>query len=404
MNIKSLLLGSAAALIAVSGARAADAVVVAEPEPAEYVKICDVYGSGYFYIPGTETCLRIGGYIRYDIGAGDVGSFDGATSADVEDGGSNDTWFKHARFSLKTWTGQETELGTLKTYTETRFNFQNNNRDSGFDPDGAGPLFGSPNAAGNGDTVSLNFAWIQLGGLRVGKDESAFNTFIGYAGNVIQDTLVPYGDFDTNVIQYYFDAGNGFSAVISLEEGAGGGTPGSYGVGTIDSYVPHVVGGLKYTQGWGAITGVVAYDSNYEEVSGKVRLDITPMQNLSLFIMGGYGTDDNLTDTGYAFPAGGRGFYKPWDGNWAVWGGGTYTINEKTSFNAQVSYDEGENLGIAANIAYDVVPGFTITAEVDYVNAGKIDEVDTLGTNHNWTGITDGDDAIGGMLRFQRSF
>lgn len=77
MNIKSLLLGSAAALIAVSGARAADAVVVAEPEPAEYVKICDVYGAGYFYIPGTETCLRIGGYVRYDIGVGDAGSFDG---------------------------------------------------------------------------------------------------------------------------------------------------------------------------------------------------------------------------------------------------------------------------------------------------------------------------------------
>ena len=44
MNIKSLLLGSAAALIAVSGARAADAVVVAEPEPAEYVKICERCG------------------------------------------------------------------------------------------------------------------------------------------------------------------------------------------------------------------------------------------------------------------------------------------------------------------------------------------------------------------------
>ncbi|TKB42747.1 MAG: hypothetical protein E5W81_26155, partial [Mesorhizobium sp.] len=35
MNIKSLLLGSAAAFVAVSGARAADAVVVAEQEPAE---------------------------------------------------------------------------------------------------------------------------------------------------------------------------------------------------------------------------------------------------------------------------------------------------------------------------------------------------------------------------------
>ncbi|MEI8699995.1 porin [Mesorhizobium sp. ISC15] len=394
MNIKSLLLGSAAALVAVSGARAADAVVVAEPEPAEYVRICDVYGAGYFYIPGTETCLRIGGYVRYDIGVGDVGSFDGATSADVEDGGSNDTYYKKARFALKTWTGQETELGTLKTYTETRFNFQNNNRDAG--------AVGALNPAGN-TGASLNFAWIQLGGLRVGKDESAFDTFIGYAGNVIQDTLVPYGGFDTNVVQYYFDAGNGFSAVISLEEGSGGGVDGFYGVGTIDSYVPHVVGGVKWTQGWGAITGVIAYDSNYEEVSGKVRLDITPMENLSLFIIGGYGTDDNLTDPTYAFAAGGRGFYKPWDGNWAVWGGGTYTFNEKTSFNLQVSYDEGENLGIAANVAYDVVPGLTITAEVDYVNAGSIDDAD--GLNHNWTGISDGDDdAIGGMLRFQRSF
>jgi hypothetical protein len=380
MNIKSLLLGSAAALIAVSGARAADAVVVAEPEPAEYVKICDVYGSGYFYIPGTETCLRIGGYIRYDIGLGDVGSFDGAESRDHQDGDAQDTWFKHARFSLKTWTGQETELGTLKTYTETRFNFQNNNRDAG--------ATGDLNPADGG--ASVNFAWIQLGGLRVGKDESAYNTFIGYAGNVIQDTLVPYGGFDTNVVQYYFDAGNGFSAVLSLEEGSG--------FDTIDSYVPHVVGGVKYTQGWGAITGVIAYDSNYEEVAGKVRLDITPMQNLSLFIMGGYGTDDNLSDPTWVFPANGRGFYKQWSGNWAVWGGGTYTINEKTSFNVQASYDDGKNIGLAANIAYDIVPGLTITAEVDYSHLGD-DSVS------NWTGITDGDDdAIGGMLRFQRSF
>ena len=67
MNIKSLLLGSAAALVAVSGARAADAVVIAEPEPMEYVRVCDTYGVGFYYIPGTETCLRIGGYIRYDI-------------------------------------------------------------------------------------------------------------------------------------------------------------------------------------------------------------------------------------------------------------------------------------------------------------------------------------------------
>ncbi|RWE53827.1 porin, partial [Mesorhizobium sp.] len=98
-----------------------------------------------------------------------------------------------------------------KTYTETRFNFGNRNGygATATTTGGGTALLGNP--AGN-KSVSLNFAWIQLGGLRVGKDESAFNTFIGYAGNVIQDTIVPYGDFDTNVVQYYFDAGNGFSA------------------------------------------------------------------------------------------------------------------------------------------------------------------------------------------------
>ncbi|WP_095091052.1 porin [Mesorhizobium sophorae] len=382
MNIKSLLLSSAAALIAVSGARAADAVVVAEPEPAEYVKICDVYGVGYFYIPGTETCLRIGGYVRYDIGIGDTGSFDGAKSADHQDGDHNSTYFKNTRFTLKTWTGQETELGTLKTYTETRFKFGNSN--------GFGDEFG--NEAHNKD-LELNFAWIQLGGLRVGKDESAFDTFIGYAGNVLQDTLVPYGVFDTNVIQYYFDAGNGFSAVVSLEEG--------YGAYTIDSYVPHVVGGVKWTQGWGAITGVVAYDSNYEEVAFKARLDVNVSDALQLWVMAGYGTDDNLSDTTLAFPANGRGFYKQWGGNWAVWGGGTYKFNEKTSFNLQVSADDWKNLGVAANVAYNVVPGFTVTAEVDYLHAGRFGDVDFV--NPAFT-PADKENSVGGMLRFQRDF
>ncbi|TGT61294.1 porin [Mesorhizobium sp. M00.F.Ca.ET.170.01.1.1] len=388
MNIKSLLLGSAAALIAVSGARAADAVTVAEPEPAEYVKICDVYGSGYFYIPGTETCLRIGGYVRYDIGVGDVGSFDGARTFDQRTGDDQATWFKNARFTLKTWTGQETELGTLKTYTETRINFGNSN----------GYGFGTYDNYAHNKGMTLNFAWIQLGGLRVGKDESAFDTFIGYAGNVINDTIVPYGGFDTNVVQYYFDGGNGLSAVVSLEEGSGTafapagpyqGTPFATGNDTIDSYVPFVVAGVKYTQGWGAITGVAAYDSTWEEWSGKVRLDVNATSELSLFIMAGYGTDDHID----------RNFYKQWGGNWAVWGGGTYKFNEKTSLNLQASADDDKNVGVAANVAYDIVPGFTVTAEVDWDHDGKFGQAD----NRNWTDANK-KNSVGGILRFQRSF
>lgn len=385
VRTQTLLLASAAALIAVSGARAADAVVVAEPEPAEYVKICDVYGAGYFYIPGTETCLRIGGYLRYDVGVGHVGTFDGAKTRDRLDGDENHTYAKNARFALKTWTGQETELGTLKTYTETRFNF--GNRDQ------------SDNAR-NTD-VSLNFAWIQLGGLRVGKDESAYDTFTGYAGNVIQDTLVPYGEMDTNLISYTFDGGNGFSAIVSLEQGSqsyktyrkDGNGNWVYQQGlnqTIDDYVPNVVIGAKYTQGWGGISGVVAYNAPWEEWAGKVRLDVNATDQLSLFIMGGYGTDDNIY----------RSFYKPWGGNWAFWGGGAYKFNEKTTFNLQASYDESEALGIAANVAYQLVPGFTVTAELDYLREGKFKDADYKGS---WSGA-DRENSVGGMLRFQRDF
>ncbi|RAZ76146.1 porin [Mesorhizobium atlanticum] len=380
MNIKSLLLGSAAALIAVSGARAADAVTVAEPEPAEYVKICDVYGAGYFYIPGTETCLRIGGYLRYDMGVGDSGTLDGVNNVpDHMDGDSHDTYYKNMRFTLRTYTGQETELGTLKTFTETRFQFGNKSGDY--------EISGSDWQAIN-KGVTLNFAWIQLGGLRVGKDETAYDQFIGYAGAVIQDTIIPYGIKDTNVVQYNFDAGNGITGVVSLEEGTG--------VNTIDSYVPHVVGGLKYKGDWGAITGVVAYDSNYEEVTGKVRLDVNVSKELTLFVMGGYGTTHNSDD----FAPSGRTQYKPWGGNWAVWGGGTYKFNEKTAFNVQASADDDKNIALAANVAYTIVPGFTITTEVDWDHFGRFGEKTIYG---NFT-KADKKDSIGGIVRFQRNF
>ncbi|HWL06142.1 MAG TPA: porin, partial [Xanthobacteraceae bacterium] len=60
--VKSLLLGGAAGLIAFTGAQAADLPVKAKP--VSYVKICDLYGAGYFYVPGTETCIKLGGYVR----------------------------------------------------------------------------------------------------------------------------------------------------------------------------------------------------------------------------------------------------------------------------------------------------------------------------------------------------
>ena len=50
--MKSLLLGSATGLIAVSGMQAADLPV--KTKPVEYVKICGLYGEGFYYSPGTD--------------------------------------------------------------------------------------------------------------------------------------------------------------------------------------------------------------------------------------------------------------------------------------------------------------------------------------------------------------
>ena len=62
--VKSLLLGTAAGLVAVAGAQAADMPVKAPAAPVLYVKICTLYGDGYYYVPGTNTCLKLGGYVR----------------------------------------------------------------------------------------------------------------------------------------------------------------------------------------------------------------------------------------------------------------------------------------------------------------------------------------------------
>ena len=71
---KGILLGTGAALVSVAAAQAAD-LPVRKAAPVEYVRVCDAYGAGFFYIPGTDTCIRIGGRVRADyavVGTGDI--------------------------------------------------------------------------------------------------------------------------------------------------------------------------------------------------------------------------------------------------------------------------------------------------------------------------------------------
>ena len=60
--IKSILLGSAAGLVAVASAQAAD-LPTRKAAPVEYVRVCNVGGITGWTLPGSDTCLKICGYM-----------------------------------------------------------------------------------------------------------------------------------------------------------------------------------------------------------------------------------------------------------------------------------------------------------------------------------------------------
>jgi len=115
--VKSLLLGSAAGLVAVAGAQAADLPVKAKP--VQYVKICTLYGDGFYYIPGSDTCLKILGYVRAQTGYNthdNVPHYAGLTGSRTRHFQVN-RWTTLARLNMSTDARTQTPYGTLRTYT-----------------------------------------------------------------------------------------------------------------------------------------------------------------------------------------------------------------------------------------------------------------------------------------------
>lgn len=391
MHFRRLVLASAAALSAVPAVRAADAVVVAEPEPMEYVRICDTYGVGFYYIPGTETCLKVSGYMRFDAGAGAFGLTDviekgsGTPDGDHLDGpfDTNDTYDLRARFQLRVDSRAETELGTLRTYAAVNFEWDTGVSEIDFfDPGFEGSGFTS-----SGADWSVEHAYLQLGGFRAGKTDSLFTTFTGYAGGVINDDIIGYGPYGTNQISYGWSSDSGFGAAVALEQGNGDEIapflPPEFNqtnLYTLDSYTPHVVAGVGWQGAWGGIGVVAGYDAVWEQGAVKGRIDFYPTDRLSLFVMAAWATQDDdyfyYPDYYYDDNSNFRQFdvddspnyYAPWGGNWAVWGGGSFMLTDKATLNVQVSYDEMKDFAAVANVAYELVPNFVITPEIAYID------------------------------------
>src|SRR6202522_4360177 len=121
--VKSLLLGSAAGFATIAVAQAADLPVKAKP--VEYVKVCSLYGEGFWYVPGTDTCMKIGAFVRmainYNIGNGGApfgqGAFSDTNAGNFTRTDTNSLNFLYAGvMSLDIRT--QTEYGTLRSYMD----------------------------------------------------------------------------------------------------------------------------------------------------------------------------------------------------------------------------------------------------------------------------------------------
>ena len=209
--VKSLLLGTAAGLVAVAGAQAADMPVKAAP--VQYVKICSLYGDGFYYIPGTDTCLKMGGYVRvqaeYNMGGGGVVVGDSA-GGELSQGRftrdlTNDINYR-VRGAISWDVRQQTEYGTLRTYI--RFGAENT----------------TPANTGGGTTFNpfWDRAFIQFAGFTVGRSQSFFDLFT-YGGAYSYHNVRVSGDTGAsgqNLWAYTAQFGNGFSGTLSLEDPA----------------------------------------------------------------------------------------------------------------------------------------------------------------------------------------
>jgi hypothetical protein len=198
--VKSLLLGSAAGLVAVAGAQAADLPVKAKP--VEYVKICSIYGAGFFYIPGTDTCIKIGGWVRAEY-AFQTGN--SAVEFNQGAGGRNNRidsneYNMRARWTTSLDVRTQTEYGTLRAYTRAGFQTTTGESTQG--------------------RIYTERGFIQFAGFTFGKSQSYFDFFGGafcygcsYTGSASMT-----GAAGTLLAAYTATFGNGFTATLSIED------------------------------------------------------------------------------------------------------------------------------------------------------------------------------------------
>ena len=292
--IKSLLLGSAAGIVAMSGAQAADLPLKAKA--VEYVRVCSLYGAGFYYIPGTDTCIKLSGYLRVDVlantNADDTGNTSGA-------GGANNrftnafTWRSREDFDIDTRTA--TEYGVVRTFFDATFSWTDDtfagqgNGTSVYGPIGTTAAPNNATSGGvAGGTLGMYYAFIQFAGFTIGKAISQFSTpWTAYPGNNF-DGLVGGGGTVTGVNQFSYTAefGNGISGTLSAQDPTAYYQAGVVNLGSITlagpaglgplgssdyggTVAPDLVAMLRVDQAWGLFQASFAAHDNHVAYFGS---------------------------------------------------------------------------------------------------------------------------------------
>jgi hypothetical protein len=302
--MKSLLLGSAAGIVAIASAQAADLPTRKGAPAAEYVKICSITVNGKpvvgWTLPGSDTCFKLSGYLTGQVEGGNlkVGQetiYTPGTASPISGGGVGTQTTTPIRGTGATGATGRTEFGY-----NTRLNF-------GFDAvsnTAYGPLvahaemqFENGNGYGNdvgnplgGSAAYLNLAYVTWAGITAGKAPS-FYSFTG-GGAAWYNFFSPdqQGFNQPDVLAYTASFGGGFSATIAVQSNGSNGSSGGgtdtcnlctnnfngLPVGGNFTYngqsLPDIVGNLKVVQGWGSaqVSGV-AHDVDVTGFNGLTQ-------------------------------------------------------------------------------------------------------------------------------------
>ena len=316
MNMKALFLGSAAAFAVVTGAQAADAIVAAAPEPMDYVKVCDAFGKGYFYIPGTETCLKINGFVRYDIGFA-----------------NGDSYFSTNKMTarLEFNTANDTEFG--KAYSFLRINATNKYNVMGI---GSGGFYAG------------------IGGFEFGDFDNQWAKFFGYGvgdtdwgGDYVNWGTDPNGGSYGNhqYISYTANMGSA-KAYVALEND-----------GETTNFTPDFSAGVSADFGGGASGAFgVSYDTSLSSYALKAVVR-GKAGSVDLGLMGLY------ADTVNAYNA-----HK----GWGVIGGLGAPVADKVTVGLTAQYFQDTGAKIGGNVTWKVASGFKAFVEGYYTVDTKV--------------------------------